>query len=121
MNKISKTGLLLEFGKFNYIFILISGVMFMTWFYEFTGIVYYLPVAECDLNITSKQDYAIVSGVTYVGSILSFFLWGFLADTRGRKKVLLPTISVALVFTFATSLAKSFWIFVLLRFFNGFL
>ncbi len=31
------------------------------------GISYALPVAECDLHITSKQQYGIVSGVWFAG------------------------------------------------------
>lgn len=36
-------------------------------FWETMGISYVLPVAECDLNITSKKQYGIVSGVWYAG------------------------------------------------------
>lgn len=36
-------------------------------FWEIMGISYALPVAECDLHITSKQQYGIVSGVWFAG------------------------------------------------------
>lgn len=36
-------------------------------FYEIMGVSYVLPVAECDLYITTKQQYGIVSGVWFAG------------------------------------------------------
>ena len=36
-------------------------------FFETMGVNYILPVAECDLKITSKQQYGIISGVWFAG------------------------------------------------------
>lgn len=36
-------------------------------FFEIMGVNYALPVAECDLNITSKQQYGIISGIWFAG------------------------------------------------------
>ncbi len=72
----------LEFGKFNYAFIFLCGIMQMSWFYEVVGISYYLPVAECDLGITSKLDYGIINGSANAGLVLSFYLWGLIGDTN---------------------------------------
>jgi hypothetical protein len=36
-------------------------------FYETMSINYILPISECDLDITSKQQYGIVSGVWFAG------------------------------------------------------
>jgi hypothetical protein len=38
-------------------------------FFETMGINYALPVAECDLNITNKQQYGIISGVWFAGEL----------------------------------------------------
>jgi MFS family permease len=93
----------------------------MCWFYEIIGIGYYLPVAECDLGITSKLDYGIINGFAYAGLVLSYYLWGLIGDTKGRKKVLIPTLLVSVIFSILTSFTSSFWLFAVLRFFNGFL
>lgn len=37
-------------------------------FFEMMSVNYALPVAECDLKITSKQQYGIISGVWFAGS-----------------------------------------------------
>lgn len=36
-------------------------------FFETMGVNYVLPVAECDLSITSKQQYGIISGIWFAG------------------------------------------------------
>lgn len=36
-------------------------------FFETMGINYVLPVAECDLGITSKAQYGVISGVWFAG------------------------------------------------------
>lgn len=55
------------FGKFHYALIFVSGIFMASSFYETMGVNYILPVAECDLNITSKQQYGIISGIWFVG------------------------------------------------------
>lgn len=73
-----------EFGKFHYCLIFISGIFMTSVFWETMGVSYALPVAECDLNITSKQQYGIVSGVWY---------GGMYAMTSSVESVDLSTIS----------------------------
>lgn len=43
-------------------------------FFETMGINYVLPVAECDLGITSKAQYGIISGVWFAGVCLTIFV-----------------------------------------------
>ncbi|EZA47348.1 Synaptic vesicle glycoprotein 2B [Ooceraea biroi] len=47
-----------------------------------------LASAECDLGL-SLFDKGILNAITYVGMVLSGFIWGYLADVKGRKKVIL--------------------------------
>ncbi|CRK91005.1 CLUMA_CG004693, isoform A [Clunio marinus] len=113
---LGKTG----FGKFNYFFILLTGMILGSVFLETVSINFILPVAQCDLNL-SNQDKGILSGIGFIGIIVSSHLWGFLADTRGRKTVIVPTLFGAFVITIISSFVKSFWLLVALRFVNGFL
>jgi VNT family MFS transporter (synaptic vesicle glycoprotein 2) len=85
------------------------------------GAGYYLPMAECDLKIASKQDYGIVNGMLFAGIILSYHLWGFLADTRGRRNVLIFSMFGAFFFSVLSSFSNSFWMLAIMKFFNGFL
>lgn len=56
-----------------------------------------------------------------LGIICSSFLWGYLADTTGRKRVMQPTLFLAFLATFLSTFTTSFSTFALLRFLNGFL
>lgn len=107
------------FGKFNYILIVISGAILSTSVLETIGMSFIIPVA-CDLELTT-QDKGILSGIVLMGFITSIYFWGFLADTIGRRKIIIPTLFLSFVFTALSSLATNFTVLVMLRFFCGFL
>jgi MFS family permease len=108
------------FGKFNYVLIVLCGSLMGCGFIELTSVNFIMPVAECDLNL-STSDKGILSAIGYVGVILSSHLWGFLSDTKGRRKTLIVSLLTAFFLTFISSLMKNFWVLVFLRFLNGFL
>lgn len=108
------------FGLFNYVFITMAGGLMACAFIELTSVNFILPIAQCDLDL-STSDKGILSAIGYVGIILSSHLWGFLADTRGRRATLIPTLLIATLATIASSLVNNFWLLVFLRFVNGFL
>lgn len=107
------------FGKFNYLLVILSGAVLATVLLETLGISFILPIAECDLNLSTK-DKGILSAIAFVGIITSSHLWGFLADTRGRRKVIMPTLFISFIITVISSFVKSFWLFFFLRFLSGF-
>lgn len=86
---------------------------------EAIGISFIIPVA-CDLQLTT-QDKGVLSGIVLIGFITSIYFWGFLADTIGRRKVMIPTLFISFVFTALSSLATSFTVLIILRFLTGFL
>lgn len=108
------------FGKFNYFLVILSGAVLSTVLLETLGISFILPIAECDLNLSTK-DKGMLSAIAFVGIIASSHLWGFLADTRGRRMVIMPTLFISFFITIASSFVKSFWLFTVLRFFSGLL
>lgn len=129
-----------EFGKFNYAIILMGGMILSAVLMESLGISFVLPVSQCDMNL-STQDKGILSAVGFAGRhffsqsqcrhdftlitisgiICSSFLWGYLADTQGRRSVMQPTLFLAFICTFLSTFTDKFVVFALLRFLNGFL
>ncbi|KAL9884923.1 synaptic vesicle glycoprotein 2B-like [Glossina fuscipes fuscipes] len=107
------------FGKFNYLLILISGVILANVLLETLGISFVLPVSQCDLNLTVYQR-GVMSAIGFAGIISSSHLWGFLADTTGRRSIIRPTLLMGFVFTVVSSFSTNFWSLVILRFLNGF-
>lgn len=87
---------------------------------ETLGISYVLPVAECDLLLTTREK-GVLSAISFAGIICSSHLWGFLADTRGRRAIILPTLFLAFASSALSSLTTNFWLITVMRFLTGFL
>lgn len=85
---------------------------------ETMGISFIIPAAHCDLKM-STSDKGILSGSTFAGFIVSSMVWGYLADTRGRRLVMLHALVYATLSTVAAMFAPSFVIFTICRFFTG--
>ncbi|GAB0095015.1 hypothetical protein DMENIID0001_103410 [Sergentomyia squamirostris] len=107
------------FGKFNYFLIFMCGVNLTTVILETLGISFVNPVAQCDLELTNR-DKGVLSAIVVVGIILSSHFWGFLADTIGRRAVMMPTLFAAFLSTLLSSFSSNFWVFSVLRFLTGF-
>lgn len=76
------------FGIFNILLILVAIPSAMSTVYETSTMSYILPSAECDLHL-SLLDKGILNAITYAGMITSAIFWGYIADTMGRRKVLI--------------------------------
>lgn len=109
-----------EFGKFNYVLILITGIVLTSVILDSCSISFVLPVSECDLNLTPRQK-GVLGAISFIGIICSSHLWGFLADTRGRRVIIQPTLAIAFVMSLLSTFTSNFYIFIALRFLNGFL
>jgi len=57
---------------------------------------------------------------TFVGMLIGSYIWGCLADTKGRKIVLIATLLMDGIVGIASSFVQYFWVFLIFRFFNGF-
>lgn len=55
----------------------------------------------------------------FLGMMIGGYVWGYLADQRGRRKVMVVSLAVNGVFGGLASLAPWFWLFLLLRFISG--
>ncbi|XP_031626823.1 synaptic vesicle glycoprotein 2B-like [Contarinia nasturtii] len=108
-----------KFGLFNYFLIFVSGIILYAVGLETCGILYVIPISQCDLNLTSSEK-GILGAAAFSGIICSSHLWGFLADTKGRRRVILPALLLAVAMSVIGSFVKNFYIFTLLRFLNGF-
>lgn len=78
------------------------------------------PAAQCDLKL-SLTDKGLLSSAGFLGVVASSYIWGYCADTRGRKNVILLSLTISAVISFIGSFITITWLYILLRFFNGFL
>ena len=62
----------------------------------------------------------MVNGKMLLGMVIGSYIWGCLADTKGRKVVLIATLLMDGIVGIASSFVQYFWIFLFFRFCNGF-
>jgi VNT family MFS transporter (synaptic vesicle glycoprotein 2) len=108
-----------KFGKFNYFLIVLSGLILGCAFIETSSVNIIIPIAQCELEMTNFHK-GLLGSVAYIGIILSSHFWGFLADTRGRKRIIVNALLLASFFTLCSTFAKNFWVLALFRFLTGF-
>lgn len=106
------------FGKFNYALIVLAGAVLGSTYLEIVNVNFILPVAQCELDMT-MEDKGLLSSITAIGVLVSLHFWGFLADTRGRKAVMVPTLLLTFLMTILCSLANNFFLIMLFKFLNG--
>ncbi|XP_047106035.1 synaptic vesicle glycoprotein 2A-like [Schistocerca piceifrons] len=106
-------------GRFHWVLQLVCGVCLATTLVTMLSTGYALPYAQCDLRLAT-QDKGILNAICYIGMLCSSHLWGYLADTRGRRTVLLLTLVADSACTVLSSFSHSFWLLLIFRFWNGF-
>lgn len=97
----------------------LSGTILAATILETLAIGFVIPVA-CDLKLNTTEK-GLLSAISLIGVIMSSLLWGFLADTKGRKRVIMPTLFLSFIFTALSSLATNYSVLIILRFLTGFL
>nr|CAD7434482.1 unnamed protein product [Timema monikensis] len=86
---------------------------------ELYGTSYLLPAAQCDFQM-SAQEKGLLNSISLIGVISSSHLWGYLADTKGRRKILMVTLAMDAVCAVISCFAPTFYIYLVVRYFCGF-
>lgn len=105
-------------GKFQFHILWITGISTMVAFLEGNSMAYILPAAKCDLNISTSQQGFIYIATTF-GFAFSSFIWGFLADTWGRRKVLQTELTISFLLSIISSFSVINWMLMVTRFLIG--
>ncbi|KAL9892747.1 synaptic vesicle glycoprotein 2C-like [Glossina fuscipes] len=111
--------LLSGFGKFHLMLLTICGLIYMNTAVGVTILSFVLPSATCDFQMTS-EDKGWLSATPMLGMLIGSYFWGCLADTKGRRIVLVATLIADGVCGLLSSIAPYYLLFLLIRFFNGF-
>lgn len=98
----------------------VSGMILNAVYMETCGISYVIAVSQCDLHLTQNEK-GVLGAIAFFGIICSSYLWGYLADSYGRRRIIKPTLLVAFIFSVLSSITDNFYALVAFRFFTGFL
>uniref|UniRef100_A0A3B4AW36 Major facilitator superfamily (MFS) profile domain-containing protein n=1 Tax=Periophthalmus magnuspinnatus TaxID=409849 RepID=A0A3B4AW36_9GOBI len=105
------------FGLFHWLLLVVCGWANASDAVEIMCVSFLLPTARCDLRLSSS-DMGILTASIFL-MMVGGYMWGYLADQRGRCRVLVVSLSVNGVFGGLASVAPGFWLFLLLRFISG--
>ncbi|KAH8382694.1 hypothetical protein KR009_004839 [Drosophila setifemur] len=106
------------FGLFNLLLLFVLIPAQSAAIFESGSMSFILPVAECDLRL-SLEDKGVLNAVAYAGMTISAVAWGYLADTKGRKKILYWGYLVDAVCVFGSALSQNFMMLVVFKFLGG--
>uniref|UniRef100_A0A182QCG3 Major facilitator superfamily (MFS) profile domain-containing protein n=1 Tax=Anopheles farauti TaxID=69004 RepID=A0A182QCG3_9DIPT len=85
---------------------------------ETMGIAIVIPAAQCDLNL-SATDKGILTGVSFAGIIVSSHFWGYMADTKGRRRTLIVSLMLTAICAVFSGLSINYTMMVVTRFMVG--
>lgn len=106
------------FGLYNvYLFLTIGGFL-MCVIIETMSMMFIVPAAKCDLDLTLFEQ-GLLSSISFFGVVSFSYVWGFLADTRGRRGILKISLLSSFITSSLCSIVGSSWLFIVLRFING--
>ncbi|XP_061578358.1 synaptic vesicle glycoprotein 2B [Cololabis saira] len=106
------------FGLFHWLLLLVCGWANASDAVEILCVSFLLPTARCDL-LLSSSDMGLLTASIFLGMMVGGYMWGYLADQRGRRRVLVVSLSINGLFGSLASAAPWFWLFLLLRFISG--
>ncbi|XP_032401425.1 synaptic vesicle glycoprotein 2B [Xiphophorus hellerii] len=106
------------FGLFHWLLLAVCGWANASDAVEILCVSFLLPTARCNLQLSSS-DMGLLTASIFLGMMVGGYMWGYLADQRGRRKVLVVSLTVNGLFGGLASAAPWFWLFLLLRFISG--
>ncbi|KAJ8928319.1 hypothetical protein NQ314_019131 [Rhamnusium bicolor] len=108
------------FGKFNVFLMLVILPTAFSQVFESVSMSYVVPVAQCDLNLTLEAK-GMLNAITFAGMITSGFLWGYLCDVTGRKRIMVYGYLLDGFFVLMASSSQNFSMLLVAKFFGGFI
>lgn len=107
-----------EYGRFHIITFLACGSLMVGATIENISASFVLPYANCELHMTTAE-LGLFSSVPFMGIVCSSHIWGFLADTCGRLKVMRYATFFAFVMSFISAFMVDTLFWMISRFFVG--
>ncbi|VEN47194.1 unnamed protein product [Callosobruchus maculatus] len=106
------------YGKFNLILYMVSVTAGWSSIFETTTMSYVFPAAECDLELSLSHK-GWLNAITYAGMISSAFIWGYLSDTLGRKKLLVIGYLLDALLVTISAFSQNFYVLITTKFLGG--
>ncbi|KAJ8975818.1 hypothetical protein NQ317_013749 [Molorchus minor] len=109
---------LTKYGKFHYLLLAVCGFVSTSEEMDVISMSFILPSAQCDLHLTTETK-GWLNSIIFIGMMAGAYTWGSVADSLGRKRVLIASSFMNAVCIVASSFSQSYELFMLFRFLNG--
>lgn len=106
------------YGRFHYILLAICGLVSTSEEMDVISMSFILPSAQCDLNLNT-QTKGWLNSIIFIGMMVGAYAWGSVADSLGRKKVLIVISIMNAMCIVASSFCQTYALFMVFRFLNG--
>lgn len=106
------------YGKFHYLLLAICGLVSTSEEMDVISMSFILPSAQCDLDLNT-QTKGWLNSIIFIGMMVGAYVWGSIADTLGRRKVLIVISFMNAVCIVASSFSQTYVLFMIFRFLNG--
>ncbi|XP_013140295.1 PREDICTED: synaptic vesicle glycoprotein 2C-like, partial [Papilio polytes] len=106
------------YGRFHYLLLAVCGLVSTSEEMDVISMSFILPSAQCDLNLTTYTK-GWLNSIIFIGMMVGAYAWGSVADSLGRKRVLIAISIVNALAIVASSFSQNYELFMLFRFING--
>lgn len=104
----------LGFGRFHVQLVLLAGLATIADTIEIMMVAILAPELKCEWSLSALQT-AFIPATMFGANGVGTILWGVLADNFGRKRILIVSLLVSLVFNVCSSFATSYAAMLVLR------
>lgn len=106
------------YGKFHYYLLAICGLVSTSEEMDVISMSFILPSAQCDLDLNT-QTKGWLNSIIFIGMMVGAYVWGSIADTMGRRRVLIVISFMNALCIVASSFCQTYILFMIFRFLNG--
>ncbi|XP_053612061.1 synaptic vesicle glycoprotein 2B-like [Plodia interpunctella] len=106
------------YGRFHYLLLAVCGLVSTSEEMDVISMSFILPSAQCDLDL-STQTKGWLNSIIFIGMMVGAYAWGSVADSLGRKRVLIAISVINGLAIVCSSFSQNYELFMLFRFING--
>uniref|UniRef100_A0A0K8TPB6 Putative synaptic vesicle protein n=1 Tax=Tabanus bromius TaxID=304241 RepID=A0A0K8TPB6_TABBR len=106
------------YGRFHYFLLAICGLVSTSEEMDVISMSFILPSAQCDLDLNTHTK-GWLNSIIFIGMMVGAYFWGSIADSLGRRKVLIVISFMNAFCIVASSFSQNYEFFMLFRFLNG--
>ncbi|XP_046966523.1 synaptic vesicle glycoprotein 2B-like [Vanessa cardui] len=106
------------YGRFHYLLLAVCGLVSTSEEMDVISMSFILPSAQCDLELTT-QTKGWLNSIIFIGMMVGAYAWGSVADSLGRKRVLIAISIINALAIVASSFSQNYELFMFFRFMNG--